>query len=225
MSKILQSFNRPITIIGGGEFIPEVFNFSLQLGPDLIAVDGGLNYLNPKSHFPQWIIGDLDSVKNAESWIKIGTKLKHLPEQDSTDFDKCLYSIDAPLYLANGFLGNRVDHTLAACSTLVRRQDKNVILLGKKDLIVHLNKSIKLGLKVGTRLSLFPFKKVVGLKSFGLKYSITEIIFSPGSMIGTSNEVVSSEVEINIEGSGMLLILPIDCLSEVLDSYGVYADV
>ena len=44
-------------------------------------------------------------------------------------------------------------------------------------------------------------------------------------MIGTSNEVVSSEVEINIEGSGMLLILPIDCLSKVLDSYGAYADV
>ena len=224
MDKILQRFNQPITIIGGGEFDSEIFEYSLQIGQELIAVDGGLNYLIPNIHFPKWIIGDLDSAENTEYWVNNGANIKYLPEQDSTDFDKCLYSIEAPLYLANGFLGNRVDHTLASCSTLVKSKDKNIILLGKNDLIVHLNKIIVLELKVGTRISFFPLEEVSGLCCSGLKYSIAGVNFSPKSIIGTSNETTSPTVEISFNGPGMLLILPIDCLPNILEFYSVTLD-
>ncbi|PQM55146.1 MAG: thiamine diphosphokinase [Rhodobacteraceae bacterium] len=221
MVKILQRFDEPITIVGGGEFVPDIFEYSLKLGKELIAVDGGLNYLNPKRHFPLWILGDLDSAIDTESWVKAGSKIKLLPEQNSTDFEKCLYSTEAPLYLANGFLGHRIDHTLASCSTLVSRKDKNIILLGKRDIIIHINKKMRLDLEVGTRLSLFPFKKVCGVQSFGLKYSIEGLDFAPGSVIGTSNEVTEVTVEMNFDDTGMLLILPRESLSKVLESYGV----
>ena len=221
MVKILQRFDEPITIVGGGEFVPDIFEYSLKLGKELIAVDGGLNYLNPKRHFPLWILGDLDSAIDTESWVKAGSKIKLLPEQNSTDFEKCLYSTEAPLYLANGFLGHRTDHTLASCSTLVSRKDKNIILLGKRDIIIHINKKMRLDLEVGTRLSLFPFKKVCGVQSFGLKYSIEGLDFAPGSVIGTSNEVSEVTVEMNFDDTGMLLILPRESLSKVLESYGV----
>ena len=221
MVKILQRFDEPITIVGGGEFVPDIFEYSLKLGKELIAVDGGLNYLNPKRHFPLWILGDLDSAIDTESWVKVGSKIKLLPEQNSTDFEKCLYSTEAPLYLANGFLGHRIDHTLASCSTLVSRKDKNIILLGKRDIIIHINKKMRLDLEVGTRLSLFPFKKVCGVQSFGLKYSIEGLDFAPGSVIGTSNEVTEVTVEMNFDDTGMLLILPRESLSKVLESYGV----
>ena len=219
MVKILQRFDQPITIIGGGEFVSDIFEASLQVGKELIAVDGGLNHLIPRRHFPLWIIGDLDSAIDTEFWVKAGAKIKLLPEQNSTDLEKCLYSIDAPLYLANGFLGHRIDHTLASCSTLVRRKDKNIILLGKRDIIIHINKKMRLDLEVGTRLSLFPFKKVCGVHSHGLKYSIEGLIFAPGSMIGTSNEVIHAKVDMNFDDEGMLLILPIESLPKVLDSY------
>ena len=219
MAEILQRFKQPITIIGGGEFVPEIFNNSLKIAPELVAVDGGINYLNPNIHTPKWIIGDLDSAQNTEAWAKVGTKIKHLPEQEKTDFEKCLYSIEATAYFANGFLGHRVDHTLAACSTLVKNKGKNIILLGKRDLIVHVNRKIILELEVGTRLSLFPFQKVSGVKSLGLKYSISGLFFSPESRIGTSNEVISTRVEISFDGPGILLILPIKCLFEVAELY------
>jgi len=219
MSIVLQRFTEPVSIIGGGDFNPEMLCLSLEIGKDLIAVDGGLNHLTPGKHFPKWIIGDLDSAQNTQLWVDNGSKLGHFTEQDSTDFEKCLYSIEAPLYLANGFLGLRTDHTLASCSLLVKRRDKNIILLGKTDLIIHLNKSLSLELDVGTRLSLFPLQTVLGLSSVGLKHNISGISFSPDSMIGTSNEVSSPKVEIRVKNPGMLLILPVYCFSKVLKMY------
>ena len=221
MTAVVQKFNKPISIIGAGDFNPEIFEYSLTIGKDLIAVDGGLNHLNPAHHFPRWIIGDLDSAKNIQIWVDKGSKLSKVSEQESTDFEKCLYSVDAPLYLANGFLGLRLDHTLASCSALIKRKDKNIILLGKKDLIIHVDEMISLELEVGTRFSLFPFKEVLGLTSYGLKYNISGVYFSPDSIIGTSNEVTSPKVEISLRGSGMLLILPICCLPRILKTYGV----
>ena len=219
MSIVLQRFTEPVSIIGGGDFNPEMLCLSLKIGKDLIAVDGGLNHLTLGKHFPKWIIGDLDSAQNTQLWVDNGSKLGHFTEQDSTDFEKCLYSIEAPLYLANGFLGLRADHTLASCSLLVKRRDKNIILLGKTDLIIHLNKSLSLELDVGTRLSLFPLQTVLGLSSVGLKHNISGISFSPDSMIGTSNEVSSPKVEIRVKNPGMLLILPVYCFSKVLKMY------
>ncbi len=219
MSIVLQRFTEPVSIIGGGDFNPEMLCLSLEIGKDLIAVDGGLNHLTPGKHFPKWIIGDLDSAQNTQLWVDNGSKLGHFTEQDSTDFEKCLYSIEAPLYLANGFLGLRTDHTLASCSLLVKRRDKNIILLGKTDLIIHLNKSLSLELDVGTRLSLFPLQTVLGLSSVGLKHNISGISFSPDSMIGTSNEVSSSKVQIRVQNPGMLLILPVYCFSKVIEMY------
>ena len=223
MSIVLQKFTEPVSIIGGGEFNPEMLCLSLEIGKDLVAVDGGLNHLTPGKHFPKWIIGDLDSAKNTQLWVDKGSKLGHFTEQDSTDFEKCLFSIEAPLYLANGFLGLRADHTLASCSLLVKRRDKNIILLGKTDLIIHLNETLSLELEIGTRLSLFPLQKVLGLSSVGLKYNISGISFSPDSMIGTSNEVSSPKVEIRVKNPGMLLILPVYCFSKVLKMYKLQA--
>ena len=221
MTEILERFDKPITIIGGGEFVPKIFRESLQKAPDLIAVDGGLNHLTVDLHSPKWIIGDLDSAKNTQLWANKGARIRRIPEQQSTDLEKCLYSIEAPLYLANGFLGHRVDHLLASCSALVKMKDKNVILLGKRDLIVHVNEQMVLNLEVGTRLSLFPLQDVLGVHSLGLKYSVEEVVFSPGSMIGTSNETIASRIEIAFDGSGMLLILPIECLYSVLNLFEV----
>ena len=56
-------------------------------------------------------------------------RLHPIPEQDSTDFDKCLRHIAAPLVLGVGFLGGRVDHELAAFSTLVTRCDRPALRL------------------------------------------------------------------------------------------------
>jgi len=76
--------------------------------------------------------------------------------------------------------------------------------------------SIELDLKKGTRLSLFPLKKVSGVKSKGLKYDIKNIQFSPGNRIGTSNEVSGTNVSIELDGPGMIIILPKKCFKDII---------
>ena len=46
--------------------------------------------------------------------------LHAIAEQDTTDLEKCLDSVEAPLFLGLGFLGGRIDHHLAAMNALVR---------------------------------------------------------------------------------------------------------
>ncbi len=216
---LVRSYKQPLTLIGGGEFSPQIFSKCLGIAPKLIAVDAGIKYLDIKKVLPEWIIGDLDSAINLGLWIKKGSNIKKIEEQETTDFQKCLYSFNAPFFLANAFLGERIDHSLAAISTIVKMKNKKVILFGKRDILFHIENSIELNLKKGTRLSLFPIRKVVGINSEGLKYNIRNIKFSPDKIIGTSNEVSSAKILIELDGPGMIIILPIICFNDVINKF------
>ena len=41
---LVKSYNKPLTLIGGGEFSKRIFSKCLRIAPTLIAVDSGLNY-------------------------------------------------------------------------------------------------------------------------------------------------------------------------------------
>ena len=55
-------------------------------------------------------------------------------------------------------------------------RNKKVILLGKKDILFHIENSIELDLKKGIRLSLFPLNNVNGVKSILYKFKVFNII-------------------------------------------------
>ena len=213
---VVKNYDTPLTIVGGGEFSSTNFHKCLKIAPKIIAVDSGLNFLNINKNVPDWIIGDLDSVKNLKVWKQKGSNIKKIAEQETTDFEKCLYSFNAPFFLGNAFLGERIDHSMAAISSLVKMKDKKVFLLGKRDFLFHINKKIELNLEIGTRISLFPLKDVVGISSEGLRYRIKGVSFSPGFKIGTSNEVLHSKVKIELSGTGMIIILPIKSFDKIV---------
>ena len=88
-------------------------------------------------------------------------------EQDSTDLEKCLYSVEAPLFIGLGFLGGRIDHHLAAMSALVKFPGKPVVLIGGEDLCFLCPRELELELPAGTRVSLYPMGPARGLVSRG----------------------------------------------------------
>ena len=156
---------------------------------------------------PTAVIGDMDSISPA-SRQAIPPERQHLvAEQVTTDFDKALRLIEAPLVLALGFAGARLDHGLAAFSTLVARADRRCILLGPKDFAFAAPPALALDLRPGEPLSLFPMAPVTGV-SAGLEWPIAGIRFAPDGMIGTSNRVAARRVELEFDGPGMLVILP-----------------
>ena len=196
---------QPVTLIGGAPLDSDDLSQALALAPVVAAADGGADTALANGLVPQAVWGDFDSISaRARAEIPSGN-LYPVTEQDSTDFEKCLSRIDAPLVIAVGFAGARHDHFLAALSTLSRRIGPPCILIAAEDVITLCPPEIALDLPPGTRLSLFPMGPASGYAQ-GLKWPIDGLHFAPDARIGTSN-AATGPVLLQTEGP-MLLILP-----------------
>ena len=191
-----------VTLVGGAGFSKTLLSKSLALTNDLIAADGGANFL-PTHTVPKYIIGDLDSIRSPEKWVGKGSELIKIEDQDSTDFDKCISLIKSKKIIALGFMDERQDHFLAVCSSLVK-SNRRILLVGKRDIIFHLPNELTIKLPINSRVSLFPFKEIKAVEAVGLKYPVESIIFSPVGTIGTSNVSTRENIRISYDGSGML---------------------
>ncbi|MCG7493141.1 thiamine diphosphokinase [Thalassobius sp. Cn5-15] len=213
LNKIVQSA-APVTLLGAGRVERPVFEEARGFAPEVVCADGGADHARAFGVVPDAVIGDLDSLSAASRAALPSGRLYHISEQDSTDFDKALRSIAAPLVLGVGFDGSRADHQLAALNVLVRRADQRCILLNADQLIMVAPPVLEIALPVGSLLSLFPMRAVAG-RSCGLRWPIEGLAFAPDGMIGTSNEV-SGRVRLEMDQPGMLLILPRTALGAVI---------
>ncbi|MFO1203143.1 MAG: thiamine diphosphokinase [Tabrizicola sp.] len=205
-SPIVQS-THGVTLAGGGPFSARDLKLALRRAPVAVAADSGADRLLRHGVSPEAVIGDMDSISD-RARAEIPQARQHLvAEQVTTDFDKALRSIEAPLVLALGFAGARLDHGLAAFSTLIARAERRCILIGPEDLAFAAPPRIELSLVPGEPFSLFPMARVTG-RSEGLEWPIDGINFAPDGMIGTSNRVVARRVRLEFDQRGMLVILP-----------------
>lgn len=211
------NFTEPVTLVGGGQAHPDHLRAGLAVAPRLVAADGGANMAVAAGLVPDLVIGDFDSVTEATLRRIPADRHWRVAEQESTDFEKCLERVRAPFLLGIGFLGARVDHTLAVWNALVRHPASRCILWGEEDVVFAAPPHIALDLAPGTRLSLFPMGPVAG-ESRGLRWPIAGLSFAPDGRIGTSNEA-EGQVELSFDAPGMLVILPQDCLQAVLRAY------
>lgn len=209
--------DQPVTLVGGGALGAGDLDQALSHAPLLVAADGGALYALEAGIVPNLVVGDFDSLTE-EARSKIPEeRLLHVSEQDSTDFDKALRSIRAPLILAVGFLGDRVDHQLAVFNSLVRNTDRACVLIGEQELVFHLPSSFSLNLVAGDAVSLFPMRAISG-RSVGLTWPIDGLKFQPDGRVGTSNRALGT-VRFEMGGPGGLLIVPRTALSAVMQAF------
>jgi thiamine pyrophosphokinase len=205
-SPIVQS-THGVTLAGGGPIAARDLALALKRAPVAVAADSGADRLLQLGVVPQAVIGDMDSI-SAAARAMIPVERQHLvAEQVTTDFDKALRLIEAPLVLALGFAGARLDHGLAAMATLIARAERTCILIGPQDMALAAPPRLVLDLSPGDPLSLFPMAQVTG-RSEGLEWPIDGIAFAPDGMIGTSNQVTARRVVLEFDRRGMLVILP-----------------
>ena len=204
-----------MTLLGGASTHFSHVNQSLKMAPILVCADGGADLAVEHGLQPEAVIGDLDSLSDAARRKLDPSRVHHIAEQDSTDFEKCLRSVSAPAILAHGFSGGRLDHQLAACTALVRHPDQRCILMGEEDLCFLAPLTFEIDLPVGTRFSLYPMGEVSGT-STGLLYPIDGLVMSPSTRGGTSNEV-TGPVSLSLSARLMLVLLPVAHVDAVLD--------
>ena len=209
--------NEPIALFGGGYVGPKDTDMVLSRVNRAVAADGGAGALIDSGHMPEAVIGDFDSLAPRYRDRIPADRLFPIHEQDSTDFDKALRSIDAPLVIGVGFLGARVDHQLAAFNTLVRLQDRPCILLGAHEVIFHAPPNMSLTIDAGEVVSLFPLGRVTG-RSKGLEWPIDGLDLTPDGGIGTSNRALG-EIELQVDGPGLLVMVPRAALDQVMQAF------
>lgn len=205
-----------LTLLGGAPTPVSDVQEACALAPVLVAADGGADTALAAGLMPDAVIGDMDSISPQTRSRIDQDRLHHIAEQDSTDFAKCLQRVRAPLILALGFAGGRLDHQLAACTTLVNFPGQTVLLIGEQDICFLCPAALAIDLPLGTRFSLYPMGPVEG-QSTGLKYPIDGLTLSPNTRVGTSNEV-TGPVQLQFARREMLVLVPRACLNAVIEA-------
>lgn len=202
----------PVVLVGGGALGAADLAETAPFASRYVAADSGAAALLAAGITPEAVIGDFDSLDAATRARLPAKSLLEVSEQETTDFDKALRHIAAPLVVALGFTGARVDHELAVYHVLAARPARRCIVVGAHDIVFHAPPSLSLDLAAGTRVSLFPMNAVTG-RSRGLKWPVDGLTFHPAGRIGTSNAATGEgSVDLAFDGPGMLVILPRDVL-------------
>ncbi|MEM9048921.1 MAG: thiamine diphosphokinase [Pseudomonadota bacterium] len=216
--------NVAVTLVGAGRVDPAQLRRALLVAPRLLAADGGAHRAWACGMLPEAVIGDLDSLGPQAPWRARGVAIHHIPEQESTDFAKCLALVEAPLYLALGFAGDRLDHLLAALSVLAGVPERRVILLGDGDLCFLAPLTLALDLPEGMRVSLWPVAPTRVVEAQGLVWPARGLLLEPAGRIGTSNAARSGPVRLRFDRRGVFVILPAAALAAAIGAFSIPVD-
>lgn len=206
----------PVTLVGGGPVPPGALAAALALAPVVVAADGGARVPLPEGTRLTAVIGDLDSLGDAAALRAAGVAVHRIAEQETTDLEKCLATVAAPLLVGVGFLGGRVDHELAALNALARNPGRAVVLLGEADVCFLCPPLLALDLPAGTRVSFFPLAPVTGRVSEGLFWTVAGVAMAPDGRVGTSNRALGGPVRVGFDAPAVIAILPEACLGQVV---------
>jgi len=205
----LLTFDGVLVIVGGGALDEHLLRKLAAEGAHLVGADGGGDVIRGAGLVPEAIIGDFDSLADPQSW-DARTKLVRIAEQETTDFEKALYSTSAPVTVGLGMTGKRFDHTLAALDAVARYAAKRrIILVDEFDIALALTGPIAFAVEPGARVSVHPLTATRFRHSTGLKYPLDGLTLAPGIRTGTSNEACITDFSIEPEpgDSGVYLLI------------------
>jgi len=189
-------FEGPIAIVGGGTVDPALLVELDRRGVALVGADGGGDAIGDAGLMPAAIIGDLDSLRDRSGWTH-RTRVIHMPDQITTDFQKTLRATSAPVTLALGMTGKRLDHTLAALSAVLQyAPSRRLLLVDEMDVALAAVGPVSFEAVARERVSIHPLLPVRFKVSTGLLYQMDGLLLEPGGLIGTSNEATGGLVEV-----------------------------
>jgi len=214
-------FEGPLAIVGGGAVDPALLVELAGRGVALVGADSGADAIGDAGLVPVAIIGDLDSLRDRAGWER-RTRVIHMPDQVTTDFQKALRATSAPVTLALGMTGKRLDHTLAALSAVLQyAPTRKLLLVDEVDVALAVVGAISFEAGPRERVSIHPLLPIGFVRSSGLYYPMDGLTLEPGGLIGTSNEGTGGRVEVVPDNdTPWLLILGKERLWDLMEASG-----
>ncbi|MCL4260743.1 MAG: thiamine diphosphokinase [Anaerolineales bacterium] len=205
-----------ITIFANGD-LPDLEKARAILRDDdfILCADGGVRHALALGLSPNLIIGDMDSLTDAE-WQKV--KAGDMPielfprDKNETDLELALdkaIELNPEEIVIIAALGGRIDHTLANIALLSDLKRATYAMCfddGVEELQFCRNRAEVYG-RSGDLISLIPWGSPVhGIQTENLKWQLKDETLHPEKTRGISNEMTADTVSIKIE-SGLLLII------------------
>ena len=177
-----------------------------------ICTDGSFHSVFNAGFTPDFVIGDMDSLKKEQLTKDIlKNRIVQEDSQDTTDFQKTLNYLKKQLVEevnVLGLVGSRVDHLLFNISLLklYYTDFQRICLWTPSESIELVFKEKIITAKKGTRISFFPlFGRVEKLSSIGLEYELSEESLDFGGCMSISNRIRKTPARLNWM-KGMLVI-------------------
>jgi thiamine pyrophosphokinase len=179
--------------------------------PLFISADGASNKLCQWKIIPDYIIGDLDSITpKTKSYFKTKkVSIKHIGEQEHTDFEKCIKFALSKKYneiIVIGYGGKRSDHLLNNFNVMKRYYRKCKIKLIDEDFeLFFASKITEFSCRKGDTVSLMAMPKAEGITTHGLQFPLKNERLEFGVRDGALNKAISSKVIIEFKKGDLLV--------------------
>lgn len=181
-------------------------NYSL-----LVCADGGADSARKLGIIPDYIIGDLDSVKDETlKFFRNKSKIIQIKRQNDTDVEKCLKFVIKKEYkdaVLLGAIGDRLDHSFCNLGIVIKFFDKiRVRIISDKSILTPYKGIVSLPAVEGETVSLYGFNEKTKITSMGLKYPLKKTPLPFGKRESTSNVAVGKTVGLKID-RGIIFVM------------------
>ncbi len=205
-SKPIVSRSTAVCLVGGAPIADDAISAVFSHVSGFVGVDGGANHLLRAGIAPLYVIGDLDSLSD-QARATFDDRLCHVSEQSTTDFEKALVRVDAPLLLCIGFTGGRMDHILSVLNVMAQHAQRAIVLIDDHDVsFVARQGQTVFQATEATRISIMPIAAAT-VTATGLVWNFSDTLMTPDGFTSPSNAAVGGDVAIETDGP-VLVTLP-----------------
>ena len=177
----------------------------------LLCADGGANSAKILNLIPEYIIGDLDSIRpDVYKYYSDKCDIIKINRQNDTDVEKCLKFIIKKKYdevILLGATGDRLDHSFCNLGIVLKYFSKiKITIIHQRSLLTAYTGNIILSTIPNEIMSLYGIDSKTFVKSSGLKYPLKNITLPFGQKESTSNIAVNNKVQLQIKG-GIIFVI------------------
>src|SRR4030042_3096092 len=178
----------------------------------IICADGGANIAKELDIIPDYIIGDMDSIKTSVfNFYKELNKTKIIKDtnSDKTDLElaiKLAETLNPFKINIFGAIGNRIDHTLANIYCLDKiKPGIKAEIIDERSTIQLAEENLEITGEKNDIISIIPLSDIEGLNYTGFKWNVKTLDTKIG-WFGISNKILNKKASINFSKGKILII-------------------